>query len=182
MYWRVLVIQVPWIIFSPIAMLLGCREQYILVKNKRFLAGDRLKKRIFYSSSRKFRREVFFGTPCMYQSGNDADRVSWRKKIFVKLSNHNGLKYSRTIMCWNTAQPQCNGSIKHILEWASQCSQFFRRAHFGKKTGERRAFLDKNTGIRRAQRRAKLKFCDFVVFLWFSARSERYWSVCQTAQ
>ena len=69
--------------------------QYISVKNKGFLAGDRLKKRIFYSSSRKFRREVFFGTPCMYQSGNDADRVSWRKKIFVKLS----IGQCPTIMC-----------------------------------------------------------------------------------
>ena len=66
MYWSVLVIRVPWIIFSPIAMLLGCREQILSVKNKGFLAGDRLKKRIFYSPSRKFRREVCFGTYCKF--------------------------------------------------------------------------------------------------------------------
>ena len=40
--------------------------QYISVKNKGFLAGDRLKKRIFYSPSRKFRREVCFGTYCKF--------------------------------------------------------------------------------------------------------------------
>ena len=131
--------------------------QYISVKNKGFLAGDRLKKRIFYSSSRKFRREVFFGTPCMYQSGNDADRVSWRKKIFVKLS----IGQCPTIMCWNTAQPQCNGSIKHILEWASQCSQFFRRAHFVK----RRAFVGRALDGRKDGRKVFViltSFCDLV--------------------
>ena len=47
-------------------MLLGCREQILSVKNKGFLAGDRLKKRIFYSPSRKFRREVCFGTYCKF--------------------------------------------------------------------------------------------------------------------
>ena len=56
-----------------------------------------------------------------------------------------------------------------------QCSQFFRRAHFCKKTG---AFWTKI----RAHRRTKLKFCDFIVFLRFSARSEHSWPVCQTAQ
>ena len=45
-------------------MLLGCREQILSVKNKGFLAGDRLKKGFFNSPYRKFRREVFFGTPC----------------------------------------------------------------------------------------------------------------------
>ena len=56
-----------------------------------------------------------------------------------------------------------------------QCSQFFRQAHFCKKTG---AFWTKI----RAHRRTKLKFCDFIVFLRFSARSEHSWPVCQTAQ
>ena len=43
--------------------------QYISIKNKGFLAGDRLKKMIFYSPSRKFRREVFSGTPCSWTIG-----------------------------------------------------------------------------------------------------------------
>ena len=42
-------------------------------------------------------------------------------------------------------------------EVLSQCSQFFRRAHFCKKTGKRWAFFGQNMGLRRA----KFKF------LWF---------------
>ena len=40
--------------------------QYISVKNKGFLAGDRLKKGYSPKTMGKFRREVFFGTPCIY--------------------------------------------------------------------------------------------------------------------
>ena len=42
--------------------------------------------------------------------------------------------------------------------------------------------FSKNTSEIRAKIRAKNEFFYFDVFLWFSARSERYWSVCQTAQ
>ena len=64
-------VSLAFILVAVYDMIQGTRMtktlQYISVKNKGFLAGDRFKKRIFYSPSRKFRREVFFGTPSMYK-------------------------------------------------------------------------------------------------------------------
>ena len=42
-----------------------------------------------------------------------------------------------------------------------QCAQFFIQAHFCENTGEIRALFGKNTAVIRA----KLRFCDVVVFL-----------------
>ena len=89
------------------------------------------------------------------------EKENFCEAVHWTVSNHNVLKYSRTIMCWNTAQPQCNGSIKHILEWASQCSQFFRRAHFVK----RRAFVGRALDGRKDGRKVFViltSFCDLV--------------------
>ena len=60
-----------------------------------------------------------------------------------------------------------------------QCSQFFRRAHFCKKTG---AFWTKIRALDGRKDGQNSGFSDFVVFLWFSACWKRCWPVCQTAQ
>ena len=54
-------INLKWNLIQRIVLASLCT--ILSVKNKGFLAGDRLKKRTFYSPSRIFRRKVFSGHP-----------------------------------------------------------------------------------------------------------------------